>query len=618
MKSKDREEKGRVKLTRRRFIGIGGMATAGASLPAAIWASSSREGEANPEKSKAVATDWRIPPEPIPESKITKEYTADVVVVGLGHAGAPAARAAAEAGASVIGVEKNTPDVLHALGMDVGHINSDFLASRGVPKVDPIELFNDWMHRSGNRANPSLVMQYCQKCGQAFDWYCEPFTEEQMAKVVIGFWPPPAKNFKGQISGQKFWVGTARFQREQEPFRVNKESLQKEESAEEKATEKLNGPDPEEPKNIFTLTKTTWGNLERAREHGADLHFGIDAQQLVKEGERVTGVIAKDSKGKHIRFNAKKGVILSTGDFGANKEMCRDLLTDVSDLFEEGEDFQIGFRDGRGIQMGVWAGGRMEARPVPTMGGNFILMSGGAAGTFGGIPWLDESGRRFCNEGFGDPIFAGMPGAAMKHGMITAVFDSSIMEDVQCSPPAHLSFWYGGEDAGRALVDNMAAARKADAKGHELAAYGMTGTPTRLYAADTLEQLADYAGFKGEVRQNFFDSIKRYNKFAAAGRDEDFGKDPQMLHAIDTPPYYANPVKASQMIGSGHCTVGGLLTNEHQNVLNQKKDPIPGLYATGNCCGRRFGPQYSTPIAGVSIGIAITLGREVGRIVASL
>ena len=148
--------------------------------------------------------------------------------------------------------------------------------------------------------------------------------------------------------------------------------------------------------------------------------------------------------------------------------------------------------------------------------------------------------------------------------------------------------------------------------------YGMTGTPTRLYAADTLEQLADYLDFKGEVRRNFLDSIKRYNKFAAAGRDEDFGKDPQMLHAIDTPPYYANPVRAGQMIGSGHCTVGGLLTNEYQNVLNQKKDPIPGLYATGNCCGRRFGPQYSTPIAGVSIGMAITLGREVGRIVAGL
>jgi hypothetical protein len=215
-----------------------------------------------------------------------------------------------------------------------------------------------------------------------------------------------------------------------------------------------------------------------------------------------------------------------------------------------------------------------------------------------------------------------MPGAAMKHGMVTAVFDSSIIEDLQCSPPAHGAFWFGGEEAGRGLLDNMAAARKAGAKGHELGSsepsFMMPGTPPRLYADDTLEQLADYVGFKGKVKQNFLDTIKRYNKFAAAGRDEDFGKDPQMLHAIDTPPYYANPLEAGRMIGFFLCTVGRLLTDEYQNVLNQKKEPIPGLYATGNCCGRRFGPQYSTPISGVSIGIAITLGREVGRIVAEL
>ena len=42
------------------------------------------------------------------------------------------------------------------------------------------------------------------------------------------------------------------------------------------------------------------------------------------------------------------------------------------------------------------------------------------------------------------------------------------------------------------------------------------------------------------------------------------------------------------------------------------KEPIPGLYATGNCCGRRWGVQYSTPFPGVSIGMAWTLGRLCG------
>ena len=60
-------------------------------------------------------------------------------------------------------------------------------------------------------------------------------------------------------------------------------------------------------------------------------------------------------------------------------------------------------------------------------------------------------------------------------------------------------------------------------------------------------------------------------------------------------------------------TVDGLWTDDNQNLA-----PIPGLYATGNCCGRRFGVQYSTPVSGVSIGIAWTLGRELGKYLSTL
>jgi fumarate reductase flavoprotein subunit len=140
------------------------------------------------------------PPPPIPASEISREYLADVVVIGLGNSGTPALRAAAEAGVSVIGIEKMKKDMFWVFGRDVGHINSDFLASRGVPKVDPLELFNDWMLRSGNRANPQLVMQFCRKSGEAFNWLTEIFTEEQMDTVIVEYWPLGSK-FSGEISG---------------------------------------------------------------------------------------------------------------------------------------------------------------------------------------------------------------------------------------------------------------------------------------------------------------------------------------------------------------------------------------------------------------------------------
>lgn len=50
MKSSEHTEEGKAKLTRRRFMGIGGIAVAGASLPATAWGASSKEKSTDPEK----------------------------------------------------------------------------------------------------------------------------------------------------------------------------------------------------------------------------------------------------------------------------------------------------------------------------------------------------------------------------------------------------------------------------------------------------------------------------------------------------------------------------------------------------------------------------------------
>ena len=65
-------------------------------------------------------------------------------------------------------------------------------------------------------------------------------------------------------------------------------------------------------------------------------------------------------------------------------------------------------------------------------------------------------------------------------------------------------------------------------------------------------------------------------------------------------------------------TLSGLVIDEAQRVLDGEGDPIPGLYASGNSSGGRFALQYSTPMAGVSIGMALTLGRLLGLALAEL
>jgi fumarate reductase flavoprotein subunit len=188
---------------------------------------------------------WRTPSPKIKDSEISYEHSADVVVIGLGNAGTPAVRAAAEAGASVIGIEKMTEERFWVYGRDIGHINSDFLASRGVPKVDPIELFNEWMRRSGNRANPKLVMQFCQKSGENISWYMEPFTQKQKGSMFIKYYPLGTR-FPGEASGQKFWGGDANF----------------------------------DDKWKFGSPAQVEISQEEAKKRGIKLRFGMDASQL--------------------------------------------------------------------------------------------------------------------------------------------------------------------------------------------------------------------------------------------------------------------------------------------------------------------------------------------------
>jgi hypothetical protein len=61
------------------------------------------------------------------------------------------------------------------------------ISGKGIPRVDPLDFFNEWMCRSGNRANPKLIMQFCQKCGDAFNWYTKSFTQEQLNNIRVEY-----------------------------------------------------------------------------------------------------------------------------------------------------------------------------------------------------------------------------------------------------------------------------------------------------------------------------------------------------------------------------------------------------------------------------------------------
>ncbi len=121
-----------------------------------------------------------------------------------------------------------------------------------------------------------------------------------------------------------------------------------------------------------------------------------------------------------------------------------------------------------------------------------------------------------------------------------------------------------------------------------------------------------------QSRERFLAAVKRYNELCGAECDADFGKEPHLLFPIYKPPFYAcGQMKDSRKPGGQSLkllvTVSGLMIDENQRVLGDAFEPVPGLYATGNCSGGRFGTAYTTSVPGQSISVAQTLGMALGR-----
>lgn len=574
------ERKRPVDLSRREF---GRLTASGASGLVA----SAVVGGGRPEKAaaeSAVASSWMAKPAPIDESLIAEVHSADVVIIGGGNAGIPAARAAAEAGASVIVLEKQEEGRYRFFGNECGTVNSGFALGRGVERIDPVEVLKDWQKRTINRTNPRLIRQYAVSSGAVFDWLIEILPREFVDSISIFCFPVPSK-YPGEYAGFRTFPGTAMF---------------------------------------YGGEGYGWGdmmklNVERTRQLGAKYFFGNDAKEIVKEGGVVTGVIARNGEGAYVKYLAKKGVVIAAGDFGGNPEMCADLLAESRDLFPGTIDQWRGMsRDGAGQRLGIWAGGRMEPGPRAQMNG----LGAGAYGLLGAAPFLlftNRNGERYTDESFIGMWGTCHQGIRQPKGLLATVWDAKWRRSMAVQALEHGNVDTGDGKALAELEETMGKVLGAGREGYPPGST-LTGRMAHrvTYGADTLEGLAGYLGYEGEAVRTFVATVKRYNALCEKGYDEDFGKDPRALIPIDTPPFYGCRDDSRESQPGAMCTHAGLVIDEKQRVLDENDDPIPGLYATGNSSGGRFALQYSTPIGGCSIGIATTLGKILGEYLAGL
>lgn len=550
--------------------------------------------------------DWLGQAPSINISSIQSIEIADIVIVGSGHAGIQAALAAAESGSSVIVLEKQSEKNHKILGEDIGVWNSKWQISHGFGPYNEGEIVHEFVKRCGGRVNPELIRQYVHFSGEMFDHMVslveragDPanilhYSTGEDGTLIV----QTQKDVSGypiELGGYKTWAAAIQF-------------------VGEIAHEPIKGIAARS-----NLPKFQQYAIREAQRLGAVWHYSETADVLIQNAAgNVIGVIAHSKDGIQTRYYARKAVLVATGDFGQNKEMCTALLTEPSEWAQrDGHDTitaQMG-RDGLGHKMCCWAGGLIEPSP------RAVMNQGGIPNApWGYVPmlWLNRDGKRFCNEA-AVPAVAGAI-SRQPRGLYTLVTDANYMKSISLAGVEH-----GGPNYGRPvyydeLQKDMEKVAKAGPKGAYVRRIAVIERDLRkVYGADTLEELLHNIGYTGEALEQSLNSIRHYNELCHQRQDSDFGKDAKAMIPVERPPFFAVPGNNDGIHQRlGLVTVTGLVTDDTYNVLRVDGSNISGLYVAGNTLGGRFGIAYSTPCAGASIGMAMTHGRLVGKTMAQL
>ncbi len=581
------------------------------------------------EAAYVVATpDWLGDKPEIDEADIVDTTEADIVIVGSGNSGLACAVTASEGGKKVVVIEAQTEDAIFWYGLhQIGTVNSQYCMDRGCPEIDKAEFIADWQRRSLGYTNPCLVKKYVDNSGEMVDWLMENSPEAVQQATKVELTEGCAEEYfanGGDINGFKCWKGTI-------TYPMNAGSFG--EGADLSDISEASGGKALIAKAESLGAQWFWGYkgivLETTEEEVACKveQVGDDGVDVISDGTethtRVTGVIAQDSDGAYHRFTGES-IVLAAGDYGANNAMYRELQQNQRELFDaHGLDISTmrtaGFgRDGSGIKMGMWAGGSMDPIQRTLISPEVVYSSDKYSvnllirqGTYRFALWLDSDFQRFCDEEFMGCFGIIEQMERRKMGRFYAFFDSKYKTLLSRSAPEH--FCAGKDDA---LDETLAAWLERGPLGEETAGSAgettySTGTPCH-FAANTWEELFEYMGLSDDEAAAAKASIDRYNEMAAQGKDTDFGRDSRVLLPIDEPPFYGM-IQVQEKPALGTVSLNGLVIDAKQRVLDKNYNPIESLYATGNNSGGRFGTHYSTPIQGVSLGMALTLGRVLGK-----
>ena len=299
---------------------------------------------------------------------------------------------------------------------------------------------------------------------------------------------------------------------------------------------------------------------ENCEKAGVKMMLDTTATEILTDANgAAVGVKATGASGETVTVNAK-AVVLATGGFGANLDMVVKYKPELKGFMTTNAP---GIQ-GQGIEMAEAIGAATvdmdQIQIHPTVEANTAaLITEGLRGD--GAVLINAEGKRFIDE----------------------VGTRDVVSAAEIAQTGSYSWLV----VDQAMVDASSVIQGYIKKG-----YTVTG--------ETYEELGKAMGVDAAA---FAETMDKWNGYVEAKNDPDFGRT-SFANPLNTAPYYAVKVTAGV-----HHTMGGLKINANTEVLNEKGEVIPGLFAAGEVTG---GVHGANRLGGNAVADFTVFGRIAG------
>lgn len=283
-----------------------------------------------------------------------------------------------------------------------------------------------------------------------------------------------------------------------------------------------------------------------------DILFSTPAEDLIVEDGAVVGAKGTCVDGTVYTVRGKQGVIVATGGYAGSPEYLAELVPSMGfDKMSSIPTVNPYGHTGDGLTMGRKIGAMVygdDYHMFCPCANAKNLTADSYVGDTTNMLLVNKEGKRYVDETLDwNSIALAVMEQPDQMGYLIASSDNAMIDE-------------DGRNAFGDLVEPM-----------------LEGG--YVVKADTLEELADSLGIPAEA---LVETVESFNGYCESGEDPEFGR--VMFAdtaALRNGPYYGTPTTWATLICSG-----GLLTGENDAVLDESEEPIPGLYAIGEVCSQ--------------------------------